>query len=122
MPDKLAIFLPNWIGDAVMATPTLRAVRTTFADAEIVGIMRPYVADVLAGCGFIDRVLFHGPRGTEPNHRGLAFLKKLRGERFDTALLLPNSLRSGALAWGSGARRRIGFARDWRGWLLTERV
>ena len=46
---KIAIFLPNWIGDAVMATPALRAVRNLQPAAEIIGVMRPYVADVIAG-------------------------------------------------------------------------
>ena len=119
---KLAIFLPNWIGDVVMATPALRAVRNQFPSAEIVGIMRPYVADVLAGTGLIDRTLYYHPRGKNPAQRGFSFLRTLRGERFDTALLLPNSLRTGALAWLSGARRRVGFARDWRGLMLTDRV
>lgn len=119
---KIAIFLPNWIGDVVMATPALRAVRNQFPSAEIVGIMRPYVADVLAGTTLIDRVLFYNPRGKDLSQRGISFIKALRAERFDTALLLPNSLRTGFLAWISGASRRIGFARDLRGWLLTDRV
>ena len=119
---KLAVFLPNWIGDAVMATPALRSIRGQFPTSEIVGIMRPSVADVLAGTGLFDRNLFYNPRGTDRSQRGLAFVQTLRTERFDTALLLPNSLRTGALAWLSGAKRRIGFARDLRGWLLTERV
>jgi heptosyltransferase-2 len=119
---KLAIFLPNWIGDVVMATPALRAVRQQFPSAEIVGILRPYVADVLAGTGLLDRTLFYNPRGKDAEQRGAAFRRKLRQERFDTALLLTNSLRTAALAWWSGARRRIGFARDLRGWLLTDRV
>lgn len=119
---KIAVFLPNWIGDTVMATPALRGVRTHFADAEIVGVMRPYVADVLAGLELIDRSLFYNPRGRDPQQRGWRFVRQLRGERFDLALLLPNSWRSAWLAWISGAPRRVGFARDGRGWLLTDGV
>ena len=119
---KLALFLPNWIGDVVMATPALRAIRNQFPAAEIVGIMRPYVADVLAGTSLIDGTLFYNPRGKDPAQRGLAFVRCLRAERFDTALLLTNSLRTGFLAWLSGAKQRIGFARDLRGWLLTDRI
>ncbi|MBS0203581.1 MAG: lipopolysaccharide heptosyltransferase II [Planctomycetes bacterium] len=119
---KLAIFLPNWIGDVVMATPALRAVRDQFPAAEIVGIMRPYVADVLTGTGLLDRHLYYNPRGKTPEQRGWTFLRQLRAEQFDTTLLLTNSLRTGVLAWMSGAGRRVGFARDWRGWLLTDRV
>ena len=119
---KIAIFLPNWIGDVVMATPALRAVRDQFPTAEIVGIMRPYVADVLAGTGLIDRTVFSNPRGKNQSQRDWSLMWSLRGEQFDTVLLLPNSLRTGMLAWLSGARRRVGFARDLRGWLLTDRV
>ena len=79
---KLGVFLPNWIGDAVMATPALRAVRTRFADAEVVGIVRPAIADVLAGLTLIDRVLVHDPRGRNSHRRGWAFVSQLRRERF----------------------------------------
>lgn len=119
---KLAIFLPNWIGDAAMATPALRAVRDQFPNAEIVGVMRPYVSDVLAGTDLLDRTLFYHPRGRDHSQRGLPFIRTLRAERFDVALLLPNSLRTGWLAWLSGARRRVGFARDLRSLLLTDSV
>src|SRR5436190_22316121 len=106
---KLAVFLPNWIGDVVMATPALRAVRDQFPSAEIVGVMRPYVADVLAGTALLDRTLFYNPRGKDRSQPGWTFIRSLRAEQFDTALLLTNSLRTGWLAWVSGARGRIGF-------------
>jgi heptosyltransferase-2 len=119
---KLAVFLPNWVGDAVMATPALTAIRTDFPEAHIVGVMRPVIADVLAGSGLIDTPLLYHPRGKQPEQRGWRFIRRLRAERGDTAILFPNSLRSAWLAWLSGARRRIGFDRDLRGWLLTDRV
>lgn len=119
---KIAIFLPNWIGDAVMATPTLRAVRSRFPRAEIVGILRPYVADVLEGLSLVDRLLFFDPRGRDPQQRGRQIVRRLKSEEFDLAVLLPNSLRTAWLAWRSGAKRRVGFARDGRGWLLTDRL
>ncbi len=119
---KIAIFLPNWIGDAVMATPTLRAVRTKFADAEIIAVMRPYVAEVLNGLDLVDRHLLHEPRVKGSRNRGWGFVKRLRQERIDLALLLPNSQRCAWLARLSGATRRVGFDRDGRGWLLTNRI
>ncbi|MEX0700883.1 MAG: lipopolysaccharide heptosyltransferase II [Planctomycetales bacterium] len=119
---KIAIFLPNWIGDAVMATPALRGVRRQFAAAEIVGVLRPYVADVLAGLDLVDRLIVHDPRAGTSNVRGWRFVRTLRAERFDLAVLLPNSWRSALLAFASGAKRRVGFARDGRQWLLTDAV
>lgn len=119
---KIAVFLPNWVGDAVMATPALRALRLHFADAEIVGVLRPYVAEVLAGVDLVDRQLIHTPRGGNRADRGWRFAQRLRRERFDLAVLLPNSLRIAWLARVSGAKQRVGFDRDGRGWLLTDRL
>lgn len=118
---KLAVWLPNWVGDVAMATPALRALRQHFADAEIVGVLRPYVADVLAGTSLIDRVLIHNSKS-----RGLtspvSFFKALRRERFDLAVVLPNSFRSAAWAWASGAKQTLGYARNGRSFLLTDPV
>ena len=119
---KIAIFLPNWIGDAVMATPVLRAVREEFRQAEIIAVLRPYVAEVLDGLQFVDRHIQHEPRGSNSKRRGWSFVKRLRREQIDVALILPNSLRTAWLAWLSGASRRVGFDRDGRGWLLSDRV
>jgi len=125
---KIAVFLPNWIGDVVMATPALRAIRTEFPQAEIVGVLRPYVADVLDGLDLIDRRIVGDPkrqqrdksRGSSSAGRPLA--AQLRREKFDVAVLFPNSLRSAVMARLSGAKRRIGFRRNLRGWLLTDAV
>jgi heptosyltransferase-2 len=119
---KIAVFLPNWVGDAVMATPALRALRRHYAAAEIVAVMRPYVAEVLDGLDLVDRTLLHNPRARHAAYRGWRFAHRLRREQFDLAVLFPNSIRSGWLAWVSGAKRRIGFDRDGRGWLLTDAI
>jgi len=48
------------------------------------------------------------------------FAWRLRQEKFDLAVVLPNSFRSAFWAWIAGAKRRVGFARNGRGWLLTD--
>ena len=63
---KLAIFLPNWVGDAVMATPALRALRDAYPTAEIVGVMRPVIGDVLAGLNLLDRVILCQKKAQSP--------------------------------------------------------
>jgi heptosyltransferase-2 len=119
---KLGVFLPNWIGDAVMATPALRALRTQFLTAEIVGVARPTVADVLAGLDSLDRVVTYDPRGSTADRRGWRLARQLFRERFDTLVLLPNSMRSALMAWFTRAPQRVGFARDGRTLLLTHPV
>ena len=119
---KIAAFLPNWIGDAVMATPALRAIRNGFPDATITAVMRPYVADVLAGLDLVDQQILCDPKGRSRDRRGWGLIKMLRQESFDCAVLFPNSLRSAWTAWQSGAKRRVGMNRDYRGLLLTDRI
>ncbi len=116
---NLALFLPNWIGDVVMATPAIRALRNRFAGARCVAVCRPYVLGVLDGSTWFDGHYFLDRSGPWA-HRWPALAWQLRRERIDLAVLFPNSLRSGLAAWMGACQRRIGFRRDGRGWLLTD--
>ncbi|MGL4511464.1 MAG: glycosyltransferase family 9 protein [Lacipirellulaceae bacterium] len=120
---RLGLFLPNWIGDVAMATPAIDSLRELAGPSgRVVAVMRPYVADVLGGLDSFDRQVLYKPKGKDPAQRGAAVLQALRDERLDAVVLFTNSLRTGWLAWRSGAAERIGYARDARGWLLTTRL
>jgi heptosyltransferase-2 len=119
---NLGLFLPNWVGDLVMATPALRALRRRFPAAHIFGVLRPHLADVLAGTAFLDELVVYDPHGKDPNTSAWAAVRQLRAARLDQAILFTHSLRTALVARASGARRRIGFARNLRGWLLTDRL
>ena len=115
----IAIILPRWVGDAAMATPLLRAIRTHFADARITGVMRPVIADLLAGSGWFDGVIGYDRHGS---NRALGFraaARTLRSARADVALVLPTSLSAVALAVAGGVPRRVGRARGWQRLLFT---
>jgi heptosyltransferase-2 len=115
---NIAVFLPNWIGDVVMATPPLRALRQHFRDAHITAILKPYVAGVLEGCPWFDEQLYLDKKG-DRSQRLFAVVGKLRARRPDLAVLFPNTLRSALAAWLGGCRQRIGYRRYCRGLLLT---
>jgi len=121
---KLAIMLPNWVGDACMATPTLRALCEGLREFdEICWIGRPAPLMVLEGLPWADSRLMYKPRargGGVLSRRGM--VRELRRRQFDAVVLFTNSLSSAAIAWLSGIPRRIGFARDGRSWLLTDRI
>lgn len=106
-----------------MSLPALRAIRARYPEAHIAVLARPWVADLYAGESAIDRVI---PLKGAPGIRDLAAKWKsaglLRRERFDLAILFPNSFESAAVVLLGGARRRIGYARDGRGLLLTDAV
>ncbi len=118
---RIALFLPNWVGDVVMATPAVRAVRDAYPAADLVAVCKPYVADVLAGAPWFSEVVLADKRGPRPR-RLLAAARTLRANRPDAAVLFPNSFRTALLARLGGCRRVVGFARYGRSFLLTDRL
>jgi heptosyltransferase-2 len=118
----ILVVCPNWVGDAVMATPTLRALRHYYHSARIIGVMRPVIADVFQGSDYFDGWFRWNPKGARPVERTWPVIRSLRREAIDVAVLLPNSFQSAAIAWLAGAKRRVGYRRDARGLLLTDRL
>ncbi|MBV9125379.1 MAG: ADP-heptose--LPS heptosyltransferase, partial [Planctomycetes bacterium] len=118
---KIALFLPNWVGDAVMATPAVRAVREHFREAHLIGVLKPYVGGVLEGNPWLDEQWFLDTRGPQWQ-RWPRVVARLRRRRVDLAILFPNSFRSALIAWLGGCRRRVGYVRYGRGLLLTDRL
>jgi heptosyltransferase-2 len=111
---KILVRATNWIGDAIMSLPALRALRVRFPDAEIAVLAKPWVADLYQGERAVDRTVPLGPRRET--------VLRLRRERFDLAVLFPNSFDSAALLLFAGIGRRVGYARDGRRLLLTSAI
>lgn len=115
----ILVVLPNWVGDVVMATPFVRSLRAGTSDARIVFVGRVAALAVLNGSDWCDAMILDESkrlRGT------LRLSKTLRTLRADTTVLLPNSFRSAMTVRLARIPRRIGYARDGRGWLLTDRL
>jgi heptosyltransferase-2 len=115
---RVAVFVPNWIGDAVMATPAIAALRDRFPEARLVGVAKPYVAGLFDGAPWFDECI--------PFDRSMVDLlrvsRRLRSARVDLAVLFPNTIRSALAASLGRCRRRIGYDRRGRGWMLTDRL
>ena len=118
---NIGIILPNWIGDCVMATPTLRALRRQFSAETLIGVMKPYVADVLAGTDWLDETLFYDRKSKDDSQHFSGVLQQLRARKLDKIVLLTNSLSSAWLAWRSGAHSASAM-RSGRSLLLTNRL
>jgi heptosyltransferase II len=112
----IAVFLPNWIGDVVMATPAIAALHRSLAASRLVAVGRPYVADVVAGAPWFSDDLLFEKRGL------IATARRLRAINADAAVLFPNSLRAAVVARLGGCRIVAGFARYGRDALLTHRL
>ncbi|ASV76242.1 ADP-heptose--lipooligosaccharide heptosyltransferase II [Thermogutta terrifontis] len=117
---NICLFLPNWLGDLVMAVPAIRAIRARFGPgARIVGITRPNLAGLLSGSNWINEFWYYDPRTDDPRFDTFATIQRLRTVRWDQAILFTNSLRTALLAVAGGIPERIGYARDGRAALLT---
>jgi len=120
---KLMIRATNWVGDAIMALPALRAVRSGFQDARISVVARPYVADLYREQNICDELIPYDPNSTHQGWRGReALAAELRSKKFDSALLLQNAFDAAWIAWRAGIPKRIGYARDGRSLLLTDPI
>lgn len=106
-----------------MSLPALHAIRTRFPRAHIAILARPWVADLYQQEPFADRVIpLESRRGATDLNGKWRVAQALRRERFDCAILLQNAFEAALLAWLAGIPRRIGYDRDGRGLLLTDRI
>ncbi len=114
---RLWVRLPNWLGDVVMATPLLRALRVGRPDMEVTLIGRPQFAPLLERWGLCERYL------SLPARSGLAYWRFFHQRRLDypdTYLLFTNSFRGDLEAWLTRTPQRLGIERQGRRrWLLS---
>jgi heptosyltransferase-2 len=113
--SNILIRATNWVGDAVMCLPALRAIRGRFPQAHIAILAKPAVADLYARESCVEEVIrYNAKPGT--------MARALRSRGFDCAILLQNALEAAWIAWLARIPNRIGYSRDGRGWLLTRAV
>jgi heptosyltransferase-2 len=118
--SRVLVRATNWLGDAVMSLPAIRALRHVFPHAHLAVAAKPSVADLYARERAIDRVIPYPPVKGWGARREFAAL--LRAERFDGAILLQNAFDAALIAWLAAIPERIGYNRDGRGLLLTQAV
>jgi heptosyltransferase-2 len=100
-----------------MTTPALLRLREKFPDAPITLLCPEKLVDLWKNHPAISEIVSFAP-GEGP----LAIGKKLRSAKFDLALVLPNSPRSALEVYFAGIPQRIGYARPWRNFILTQAV
>lgn len=117
--ERILVRATNWVGDAVMSLPALRALRERFPAAEISILAKPWVADLYGRESFCDRLIPYTASTLGEKYQAA---RNLRSGRFDAAILLQNAFEAAAVASLAGIPRRIGYARDGRSLLLTQAV
>ncbi len=126
VPDSarnIVVRSANWVGDAIMSTPALHAIRRNYPDARITLLAKPWVIPVFEHNPDLDDVMVYQ---AAERHRGTGGLirlaRDLRARQFDLAILFQNAFEAALLAWLAGIPRRLGFTTDARTLLITDRV
>ncbi len=109
----------NWVGDAVMSLPALRAIRERFPAAEISILAKPWVAGLYRRESFCNRLIPYSAPDFVSKWR---VARELRAAKFDCAILLQNAFEAAAIAFVAGIPERVGYARDGRSALLTKGI
>ena len=119
-PASLLVRATNWLGDAVMTTPALAAVREGFPDARVVLLARPLVAELFRHHPDVDEVMIYERPGRHEGALGrLRLAGEVRRRRFDGALLLQNAFDAALIAFLGRIPERAGYPTDGRRILLT---
>ncbi len=107
----------NWLGDAVMTTPALLRLREKFPAAHITLLGPEKLKDLWLHHPAVDETISFAP-----GENVFSIGKKLRAGKFGLALVLPNSPRAAMEVFFARILKRIGYARPWRDFFLTNAV
>jgi len=111
----------NWIGDAVMTMPALRALRKELPDTKISLLVKPWVAPLFENSPFIDDIILYGDNYNSISGK-FRLSSILRRKSFCSSILFQNAFDAALIAFLSGIPQRIGYNRDLRGFLLTDSI
>jgi heptosyltransferase-2 len=111
----------NWIGDAVMTLPALRALRKSFPEAKVSLLVKPWVSAIFERDPNVDEIILYSN-----GHRGIfgkiKLARILNKKDFSCAILFQNAFDAAFITFLAGIKERAGYNRDGRGFLLTEAV
>ncbi|MGV3531402.1 MAG: glycosyltransferase family 9 protein, partial [Chthoniobacteraceae bacterium] len=114
-PFRMVIRSSNWLGDALMSVPAVRAIKRGRPDAHVTILTQAKLRDVWREVAEVDEII-----AIERNDNVLSVAKKLRAGNFEAAILFPNSLRVGMESWLAGIPRRVGYPGHKRAALLNQ--
>ena len=122
MAQLILVIRLDRIGDVVLSTPVVQALRAAYPDAFLAMMVRPACRELVEGHPALNEVILYDKEGA---HRSawatIRFARRLRRYAFDTALVLHPTHRSHWMPFLAQIPVRIGYDRKSR-WLLTHRV
>ncbi len=122
MSQRFLVVRTDRIGDVVLSTPVLTAIKQNFPHAYVAMLVRAYTEEVVAGHPDLDAVILDDPAG---RYRGLGVIRlaaQLKIHRFDVALLLHSDLRLALLCRLAGIPVRVGSGYRFYSFLFNRKI
>lgn len=121
MKKIIAIRMPNWIGDAVMATPVLEYTKTIFPNSYLIIVTKKWTLPVFKNNPYIDDFFILPNDISKTPLKFFNISKKLKKKyKIDLYISLPNSLSTALFGFLIGAKKRLGYKKEGRGFFLTK--
>ncbi len=125
---KILVIRPGAIGDVILTTPFVRALKKSNPNIEIDYIAAPFPAKALEGNPYINRVIVFdknelkkgGPFATIINT--IRFYMSLRKQNYDVVFDLFGNMRTAVMSFFTGSKHRVGFTFRIRKYLYTVKV
>lgn len=117
---KILVRLPNWLGDVVMSTAFIGAVKQTYPTAQVDVIIKKELSAIASLIPGLTRIHSF----SKDEYKGLGgvyrYGKSLRSEKYDLFFTLPDSLSSAVMGKATGAKQRVGFSKEGGFFMLTK--
>src|SRR3989338_2386749 len=121
-PKRILLIRTDRIGDVVLSTPAIKAVRDAYPAAYIAFMVRPYARDIVEGNPYLNKVIIYDKDGAHKSFIAtVLFALGLRKKHFDTVFILHPTNRAHIVAFLAGIPNRIGLDRK-MALLLTKRI
>lgn len=120
---RVLIRAANWVGDAIMTTPVIRAVRRNFPHARVTILAKPWVIPVYENNPYISDIMVYDSVGRHRGQMGVLRLSRdIKKKKFHLAILMQNAFEAALLAFLARIPERVGYNTDFRTLLLSPSV
>lgn len=116
---KILMVRLDKIGDVLLSTPAIKAVRDAYPDSHIAFMVQPYAKDIVEGNPYLNEVICYNKK--EGLFGNLGFIMKLRRKSFDLAIILHPTVRTHIVTLLAGIALRVGYDKK-MGFLLTNKI
>jgi heptosyltransferase-2 len=117
---KILIRLPNWLGDVVMSTAFIAAVKQLYRDALVDVVIKKELTGIAALIPGLNKIYSFSKKEYDGLGGVYRFGKSLRNENYDLFFSLPDSISAAVMGWATAANQRVGFGKEGGFFLLTK--